>query len=241
MVLCELERALGEVATSLPVDRDEGPEIVLDSSSIPRLPERLRTDRILLRRAVHSYGTGYRVDSIHLFAGPRVLRLLGLAVLSRLFHPDPTTITIESTHPDSEIRTLVLQLSADDLQGNPIGYSWSPASFRYWPSEISKHPWLDDDATPWDLPLLYLTNEEDLVVSNEQWQSRDSIRGLGTDRGFVRFADLCLNAGCPWNEVREFELEGEPGFRGVAPTSAEVRIFLPGSDHWNVLTSPPAV
>ena len=237
---CELDRAFGEFARGLPVDRT-GPEIVLDSNSLPRLPGRLRTNRILFRKAIHSYGTAYRVDSVQLFAGPRVLRLLGLAALSKLFHTEPSKITIDFTHPDSEIRTLVLQLDPAVLQGNPTGYSWSPASFRYWPTEVAKHPWIDDGAVSWDLPLVYLTNEEDCVVTEAQWHNRDSLHGLGTDRGFVHFAELCLNAGCPWNDVREFELEGEAGFRGVAPTSAELRIFLPESDHWNALSSPPAV
>jgi hypothetical protein len=29
-----------------------------------------------------------------------------------------------------------------------------------------------------------------------------------------------------------YQLEGEAGYRGVAPLSAEMQIFLPGSDGW---------
>ena len=34
------------------------------------------------------------------------------------------------------------------------------------------------------------------------------------------------------HEVREYALEGDAGDRGVGPMSAELRIFLPGSDGW---------
>jgi hypothetical protein len=47
-----------------------------------------------------------------------------------------------------------------------------------------------------------------------------------------RFAELLLNAGCSWNEVRDYALEGDAGYRGVGPMSTELRIFLPGSDGW---------
>ena len=33
-------------------------------------------------------------------------------------------------------------------------------------------------------------------------------------------------------KVREYALEGDAGFRSVGPMSAELRIFLPGSDGW---------
>jgi hypothetical protein len=47
-----------------------------------------------------------------------------------------------------------------------------------------------------------------------------------------RQAELLLSAGCSWNQVREYQLEGDAGYRGVASMSAELRIFLPGSDGW---------
>jgi hypothetical protein len=47
-----------------------------------------------------------------------------------------------------------------------------------------------------------------------------------------RLADLLLNAGCSWNSVREYSLEGDAGCRGVGPMSAELWVFLPGSHGW---------
>jgi hypothetical protein len=43
---------------------------------------------------------------------------------------------------------------------------------------------------------------------------------------------LLLDISRPDCPVKEVELEGELGFRGVAPGSAEVRLWLPGSFGW---------
>jgi hypothetical protein len=54
----------------------------------------------------------------------------------------------------------------------------------------------------------------------------------GIRKATIRLAELLLNAGCSWNTVRAFDLEGEAGFSGVTSLSAELRIALPGSDLW---------
>ena len=108
-----------------------------------------------------------------------------------------------------------------------------PFALSYFPLETKKHPWMYDCCTH-DLPILGLTNEEDCVGESENdWNARDAIWILGAIYGTVRLAELLLNAGCSWNPVREYALEGDSGFRGVGPTSAELRIFLPGSDGYH--------
>jgi hypothetical protein len=49
----------------------------------------------------------------------------------------------------------------------------------------------------------------------------------------ARLTELLLDASRPSSQVNEFHLEGEGGFRGVAPFSCEVRLWLPGSFGWN--------
>lgn len=99
------------------------------------------------------------------------------------------------------------------------------------PGHVSKHPWLDVRDVH-ALPLLALTNLEEFVITDQQREARDTVFLDSSTAGTVRLAELLLNAGCSWNTVREFQLEGEAGFRGVAPLSAELRIALPGSDLW---------
>lgn len=67
--------------------------------------------------------------------------------------------------------------------------------------------------------------------TNEDWAKRNTV-WVEMSPGMFRFAELLLNADCAWNMVREHELEGDAGYRGVGPMSAELRIVLPGSDGW---------
>jgi hypothetical protein len=107
-----------------------------------------------------------------------------------------------------------------------------PFAFRYSPAEEEQHPWLYECCTH-DLPMLALSNADDCVGPTEdQWRERDSVWICSSIPGTFRLAELLLNAGCSWNRVREYALEGDAGYRGVAPMSAELRIFLPGSDGW---------
>jgi hypothetical protein len=83
-----------------------------------------------------------------------------------------------------------------------------------------------------DLPLLALSNADDCVGTDDEWRRRDTVWIRASSAGTLRLAELLLNAGCSWNPVRDYALDGDAGYRGVAPMSAELRIFLPGSDGW---------
>ena len=48
----------------------------------------------------------------------------------------------------------------------------------------------------------------------------------------LRLAKLFLDISNPNLKRVEFELEGDAGFKGVAPGSAEIRFNLPGSIDW---------
>jgi hypothetical protein len=57
--------------------------------------------------------------------------------------------------------------------------------------------------------------------------------GFGSTEGTARFGQLLLDIGSPADTGDEYCLEGEAGFRGVAPLSAELTVWLPGSVAWN--------
>jgi hypothetical protein len=104
-----------------------------------------------------------------------------------------------------------------------------PFALRYFPAETERHPWLGDCCTH-DLPRFALSNAEfSLAGTEREWLERDTVWISEFGRGEFRFSELLLNAGCSWNPVREYELEGDAGYRGVAPRSAELRVRLPGS------------
>lgn len=229
---CQLEQTFGALAERLPATED-GPEFVLNADNLPKLPPKISTTNFYIKKGVHYYGEGCRYDALLLFIRPPDLRVLGLAALSRLFHPGSEDVTVEIQHSQSDIRRFIFRLESDAFRASPDRYFWRPHEYRYWPHAEEKHPFLGYRGSVHDLPWFSLSNEKELVVSDEHWAARDSLFGLGTDRGYAHFGEFCLNAGCPSSEGVEYAFEGEPGYRSVAPTSAEFRVMLPGSDFWD--------
>jgi len=78
-----------------------------------------------------------------------------------------------------------------------------------------------------------LTNKEECLVTEEEWENRDTLIITGSDLGMILLAELLLNISNPKQENNEFDLECENGFRGIGPGSVEVKFWLPGSIGWN--------
>jgi len=157
---------------------------------------------------------------------------LSLLILAVVFHETPVAAHLTLTHPHSDIKHLIVECAY--LPEDHGGYLTRPYAFAYTPEETDQHPWGN---RPWsgrlsDLPVFVLTNQEDLIMTPQDWERRDTLRGCGSDAASALFAELLLNAGRPENPVTEYQLEGEGGFRGVGEHSAEMRIFLPGSLGW---------
>ena len=113
------------------------------------------------------------------------------------------------------------------------GYTVQPHSFRYQSEEASKYPWKRETLALRDLPCFWLTKWKVSVVTDADWQSRDTLIGFGSAVGSIRFAELLLNASDSRNLVDEYNLEGPWGIQGVGRYSAEVTLFLPGSQGWD--------
>ncbi|HEY3254572.1 MAG TPA: hypothetical protein VGJ91_11510 [Polyangiaceae bacterium] len=203
-------------------------EFLFKHDNLPIPPPLLTSDRVHFRKILRAYNGWYRVDHLALYVAEQACRDLGLFLLACAFH-DPEQSVLELSNAWGEIRRVVYraQWPEDDP---PFGLVQRPTTFRYSPTITKKHPWNERDLS--SLPLLALSNESECVVTEEEFRQRDTVFVESTTAGTVRLAELLLNAGCPWNKVREYELEGDAGFRGVAPLSAELRVLLPGSDHW---------
>jgi len=214
-------------------DDPSSKDFVFHAGVLPAPPAALTTDRIVFRKLYHDYNGWYRADALWMYLTPQKCRDLGVFLLACAFHGPAETTTLTLSHPKSEIRRISIfpgKLRLDDL---PVGLSEVPFAFRYFPAETEKHPWLYDGYQPHELPCLALSNIDDAVgPTEEHWKARDTVWVCGGSPGTFRLAELLLNAGCPWNPVREYALEGDAGYRGVAPMSAELRIFLPEADGW---------
>ena len=233
MGLCGLQRFSGELASHVPDGPDRKTDFVFHAGVLPVPPANLSSDRIVIRKGTHDYNSWYRADALWMELGPRKCRELGVFLLACAFHGPGERATLTLDHPGSAIHRIVIERDQSDLDDCPLGLSTVPLALRYLPAETKCHPWVGEDVSKYDLPRLALSNAGDCVgASVEDWHSRDTVWISARHPGTFRLAELLLNAGCSWNAVREYSLEGDAGYRGVAPMSAELRIFLPGSDGW---------
>jgi hypothetical protein len=228
----DLLRLGGPVAEHLALMTPDSRPFRFDASSAPSLPSSATTGRIVIIRGLHSYGGYWRADRLGLYATRPTLRALGVIVLASLFARPDSAADITLSHPASDIRTLRIRTPParpDPLQGLALAPLW----YDYWPEQPGRHPWGGGEPVdPTDLPALYLTNDDELAATDEQWLARDTVVGFGTPQGTARFGQFLIDIGSPVTERDEYDLEGEAGFRGVAPLSAELKVSLPGSFGW---------
>jgi hypothetical protein len=228
---CDLNAIFGGLASRVPDGPPGYGEFVFHQQILPVPPVSLTSDRIVIRKGVHYYNSCYRADGLETFLSAQTSRELGLFLLACGFHGPGETTTLTLSHPESDIRRIVVTADEVTLADLPTGLSMKPFALQYFVAETEEHPWLHDCCSH-DLPRFALSNAHNSIATDEQWRARDTIWIEGFSRGEFRFAELLLNAGCSWNTVREYSLEGDAGYRGVAPMSAELRIFLPGSHAW---------
>jgi hypothetical protein len=208
------------------------PDFVFHAGVLPVPPTVLTSDRIVFRKMTKNYNGWCRADALWMYLSPQTCREFGVFLLACAFHGPAETITLTLSNPNSGIRNVVIPAGRLTIPDAPVGLSMVPFALRYFPTETEQYPWMYDCCTH-NLPLLALTNVDDCVgPTEEDWQGRDTVSIWASNEGTLRLAELLLNAGCSWNPVRDYALEGDAGYRGVAPMSAELRIFLPGSDGW---------
>ena len=227
--MLDLHQVFAELRSSVPESPPDEVDFLFSHDNLPMPPPQLSSTRIHFRKTTRDYNGWYRVDRLALYVDEQACRDLGLFLLACAFH-DPEQCVLELSSAWSEVHSVVYraQWPEDDP---PVGLVQRPTTFRYFPSLTKKHPWLHENDVS-SLPLLALSNETECILSDEEWHRRDTVFVESSTAGTVRLAELLLNAGCSWNKVREYDMEGDAGFRGVAPMSAELRLALPGSDHW---------
>jgi hypothetical protein len=222
------------ITDDLPSLDEDARGFLFDAATVPALPAKFATDRIIVRRSRHDYDNAWRADSLHLYAAKPTLRALGVAVIASLFSPPDSVTAITLDDERSHIRTIHLTIPSFDRPGLVL----RPFSLDYWPAERTRHPWYPYAGDPWDLPMVLLTDADDAVRRDEDWASRDMIEGFGTFEGIAKFGELLLDASDPAAKRDEYALEGEVGLRGVSPMSAELVLWLPGSEGWSQEWAP---
>lgn len=79
-----------------------------------------------------------------------------------------------------------------------------------------------------------LTNLDDDVCTEDEYQQRDTIWLAGNDRAYVLFAEFLLNIGRSEGKHDIYSIEGTSEMDGILGLwSAEAEFVLPGSPYWN--------
>jgi hypothetical protein len=227
---CDLLQIFGNLAARIPDDRDQS--ILLDSALLPVPPATLSTDRLVIDRGRHYYDSIWRTDRLSIYADKSTYVHLALLTASMLLNPLVRQVEVALVHPYSHIRRLRIRREGTEIEEGS-GLRMQPTSLLYFPSSVAKHPWPAPPGGPADLPGFFLTNSDEMITTDEGWDNRDTVVGFGSDRGAANFVEFLLDASRASSSVDEFELEGEGGFRGVAPFSCEVRLLLPGACGWS--------
>jgi hypothetical protein len=232
-----LEDIFRDLAVNLPKASDGNESFIFTSENLPVALPQIETHNLYIKKGSHVYNSSFNVDRVDFNAHKETFKLIGLLILSAIFHSDPTKILVKLTHPESDITNLIIESEYLNLENICSGYHTKPFAFNYYSRLTKKHPF-DENINPQHLPCFSLTNLKDFLNSEDDWKKRDTVRISGSNEGMSLFAELLLNASLPQNEQNEYELEGERGFRGVGINSAEVILSLPGNffwfeEHWN--------
>lgn len=211
---------LAEYCRDVPVSSSSDEETVFSTENLRRPPANLTCDTLVIKRGLHGYGHA-RFDVIHIHASRETYRQLGVLLLATVFHRDEVELVL--THRGSAIRSLVLEPVW--IMSRPSRYTVQPEAFTYWPEEKTRHPRMSDD--PLDMPKLNF--DDDARLGGDLAAVATKVVDESCDRGRVLLAELLLDAGRKETVLDEYHLEGECGYRGVGPGSAEVSIWLPGS------------
>jgi hypothetical protein len=102
------------------------PDFVFHAGVLPLPPAFPATDRIVIRKATTHYNSWYRADALWISLSPRTSRELGVFLLACAFHGSAETTTLTISHPDSDIRSIVIPAGGLTLADLPVGLSVIP-------------------------------------------------------------------------------------------------------------------
>lgn len=234
MKSCDFQSFFGLLYSQMPTADTGNEHFLFSRETLPPLPSLLVTDRLVIKKTIREYNAHWCTDMLLFYASKATYGHLGLLILTVAFCDSPVQVQVTLTQPASDIKTLIVTVPHPKLEQLPPGYYTRPHKFLYWPASPEPYPWRDTKTLdPTEFPCFYLIGHQLGEVSQTAWQSRDTLRGFGNDRGNVLLAELLLNASRPENPVLEYRLESDGGIRGVGPRSTEVILCLPGSSWWD--------
>lgn len=213
-------------------DTPDDKEFRFSPDTLPDLPATLScSDLVIQKSGLRTYNATWRVEHLSWYAHKETYARFALLLFASALKPSKCELRL--SNQVSDLSTVFMD-SADIRCFPDLFFAkFALQSFEYWPGKVSKHPWVDGFVSSVDsLPWFCLTNRDDYAMTDEQWNSRDVLKGFGGYSGHLNLATLLLDFGQPSNDQLEIELEGEGGFRGVGVQSPECSFYLPGHLAW---------
>src|SRR5262245_49038061 len=130
---CDLERIFGELATTVPTDKDES--FIFSSQNLPIPPTQLTTDSLYIEKHFQDYAYSHRIDSLMFHAHKEAYRNLALLIFAITFVRQSYVVHVTLTHPASQIKNLIIENAYIALENTHSGLVTRPEAFKYWPEE----------------------------------------------------------------------------------------------------------
>ena len=228
-----LDNYYEELLKIVPTGPLDDAHFLFSKETIGPPPQISSTSDLIVTSVANEYSASFRPDLLCFTLEHKTARSFGCLIVSTLLHGPKEPTRLQLTNAKSSARTIVIEFSHPDPETAYPGLSTVPLLGSYYPNDPPKHPWVNV-ISPFELPWFEFTNEQRVVLSDAQRAARDIVVVAGRAEGLWLLAELLLNAGRPDCSRDRFDLEGEAGFRGVAPRSAEISLNLPGSDHYDI-------
>ena len=237
---CDLERIYGSLAAQLPDAPGDGERFHLDEAVITLPPPELASNKLLIQKSFIQRLPGCRGDYINIVVPRPTVRQLGLLVLAVLFHEERHRTILHVTNPASQVKHVVLEYrhySKKELSG----FRSRPWVLGYVPEEAGATLLTKEEG--FSAPLLRLTNLQDCQKDEQDWQTRDTLYGIGGTIATAEVAEYLLNAGRKSEKLGNFMIPANKDF-----FSAEINLWTPEAwaqfhrnlDEWSKNRQKPA-
>lgn len=227
---CDLDDIFGKLAKRVPVTPGRTFSFTKDNLPIP--PPQLASDKIVVQKVQYRYSGFYQVDSVWFYAQYTTFRQLALLFLSATFHAEPEVVRLDLTHSASSVKHIIIEYNYKDRGWGDI-YCTQPYCLDYYADSYGPPRYPAHSPEVEDRLGFRLTNLEDEVFTEEQYQDRDTLWTTTNDRGNIAFAELLLDAGRPKERMGMYRLEDSGGVSSkLGYQSPEIRLILPSANWW---------
>jgi tetratricopeptide (TPR) repeat protein len=236
----ELESYRARVLQS-PVLQDLENGFELTAGDLPPVPAILRACKVHGVVGPKFYHRQEPATQVQLVLTPEAAEGLAFVIIAILLRSNSDTVQLVFSSSPRRAPRDHSELTSAMIGARPLsarafgGLRMRPHAFRYEPEERGRHPLQTSDWTAF-LPHVCI---DDLEGRGPPHGGRNTLYGFGDHVQSATFATALLDISRSAHELNEYDFEGPGGFGGVAPGSAEIKIWFPGSIGWELYGTRP--